>query len=378
MGEPNEDPEAAAPGATTVRRCGPEDRSAQADLFNRCFKKRVSAEDLVWRYDANPHGGSASFLTTAPGEPGEPLEIGVSGYACSPRLVLAAGDAATAARVGETGDVMTDPRWRKRGLFSALDRACLEETRRLGWPCVFGLPNRRSAHIFLTLGWERIGTVRPWTFVLAADADARAVRRREGRLAAWMTGHGARRGRDARSELARRAGGLRIEPIRIFPREVDALAAEVAARYAFMVRRDASYLTWRFLLSPSGLHRALAVRDEMGDLAGYAVIQLPRAGEPRGYLVDVLARDDAALAAAIEAGLAALEEAGASVVQATAIDGSWWRAELERAGFLPPKQENHLIVILYTHDKEHPVARAARDASAWYFTDGDRDDETMG
>lgn len=354
-----------------VRRCGPPDRGAQADLFNRCFKKSVQAADLVWRYDTNPHGSSASFLTDVEGR-------GVSGYACSPRIVIPGGEVASGAPVGETGDVMTDPEWRKRGLFSALDRACMEETARLGWPCVFGLPNRRSAHIFLTLGWEQIGTVRPWTFVLRADAGARELRTREGRLAGFLTGRGARRGRKARAELVQRGAGHSSEPLTSFPDEVDGLTAEVASRFAWMVRRDAAYLTWRFLQSPSGLHRALGVRDASGSFAGYAVVQLPRPGEVQGYLVDVLARDDAALAATIEAGLAALESAGASVVQATAIDGSWWRGELERAGFLPPKPENHLIVILYTHDAEHPVSRAARDASAWYFTDGDRDDETMG
>jgi len=357
---------------TEVRLCGPGDRALQADLFNRCFKKRVAPADLVWRYDDNPHGVSATFVTkVADGS-------GVSGYACSPRLVLAAGDTSSAAPVGETGDVMTDPAWRKRGLFSALDAACMEETKRLGWPCVFGLPNRRSAHIFLKLGWDEVGTVRPWTFVLRADARARAIRLREGRLAAFLTARGARRGRRARQALEAPAASHRTEAIDRFPEEVDALAADVARGFAWMVRRDAAYLTWRFLKSPSGLHRALAVRDAAGGLAGYAVVQLPREGEAQGYLVDVLARDDAALAAAIEGGLACLEQAGASVVQATAIDGSWWQQQLERAGFLAPKAENHLIVILYAHDAEHPVSRAGRDASAWYFTDGDRDDETMG
>lgn len=344
----------------------------QADLFNRCFKKSVVRDDLVWRYDRNPHGASASFVTTTP------EGVGVSGYACSPRLVLARGDASSAAPVGETGDVMTDPAWRKQGLFSALDSACMEETKRLGWPCVFGLPNRRSAHIFLKLGWDQVGTVRPWTFVVRADASARATRQREGRLAGFLTGRGARRGRRARQDLRARAEGHRAEPIDRLPEEVDALAADVARDYAWMVRRDAAYLTWRFLSNPSALHRVLGVFDEGGAFRGYAVVQLPRDGEAQGYLVDVLARDDGALAAAIEGGLAHLEAAGASTVQATAIDGSWWREQLERAGFLPPKPENHLIVIVFAHDAEHPVTRAAKDASAWYFTDGDRDDETMG
>ena len=97
-----------------------------------------------------------------------------------------------------------------------------------------------------------------------------------------------------------------------------------------------------------------------------------------GFLVDLLAPEERDVDACVAAGLAALEAADASVVQATAVDGSWWMGVLERAGFLRPREENHLIVILHTHDPAHPLAEAGRDASSWYLTDGDRDDETMG
>src|SRR5689334_16968700 len=111
----NADPGAARDAhALRVHACGPEDRARQAELFNACFKKRVDAAALAWRYDRSPHGASISFLTLEG-------ERGVSGYACSPRRMLARGDEATSAPVGETGDVMTHPDWRKRGLFSALD-----------------------------------------------------------------------------------------------------------------------------------------------------------------------------------------------------------------------------------------------------------------
>jgi hypothetical protein len=65
-------------------------------------------------------------------------------------------------------------------------------------------------------------------------------------------------------------------------------------------------------------------------------------------------------------------------VRATAIDGSWWSGQLVSAGFLPPRPENHLSVILHVHQPDHPLVSAARDIRGWYMTDGDRDDETMG
>jgi hypothetical protein len=145
-----------------------------------------------------------------------------------------------------------------------------------------------------------------------------------------------------------------------------------------MVRRDAAYLDWRFLDNPSRLHWASGVYDGAGAFRGYVVVQVPAADGAPGYLVDVLAADDAAVAAAVEAGLAVLDVARASVVQATAIEGSAWERILRSAGFLPPRPENELIVIRWAHDPGHPLARAMLDASTWYFTDADRDDETMG
>ena len=356
-----------------VHRCGPEDREVQARLFNVCFKKKVDAEALAWRYDRSPHGTSASFLSLTPD--GEP----VCGYACSPRIALAQGSEASRAPIGETGDVMTHPEWRKKGLFSALDKACMEETKRLGWPAVFGLPNRRSAHIFLDLGWKKVGTVRPWTILLADDDGARKERAREGRLQGWLVPLGVRKGRAARAKLAERAGGrFKARALDAFPRDVEALSKEVERRFAWMVRRDAAWLDWRFLANPSGLHRALAVEDEEGKLSGYVVVQLPRPGESLGWLVDVLAKDDDALAAAVSAGLERLELAGASVVRAHAIDGSWWSDRLQEAGFLPPRASHHFLVIAWVNDPDHPLGRAALDARGWYLTDGDRDDETVG
>lgn len=353
-----------------VAPCGPADREAQARLFNATFKKGIDAHGLAWRYDENPHGGAISFAQrhAAAGF--------VSGYACSPRRAVPAGDEARAALVGETGDVMTHPAWRKRGLFSALDRAAMAESARLGWPVVFGLPNRRSAHIFLELGWERVGTLRPWTFVLRADAAARAERAKEGRIRGLFTPLAAVAGRSARKRLARRKP-LLVQPLHEFPRAVESISRVVEPRFALMVRRDAAYLDWRFLRSPSRLHRALGLYAGT-EFVGYVVVQVPRPGSPIGYLVDVLARDDDGVRAAILAGLEALEASGASLVQATAIDGSWWSAMLRESGFRAPRPENHLTVIVHVHDATHPLAIAARTPERWYLTDGDRDDETMG
>lgn len=355
--------------------CGPAEREEQTRLFGQCFKKPIEVDGLRWRYDQNPHGRAVTALS-------RPVHLeghdGVSGYACSPRRALVHGDESTLATIGETGDVMTHPDWRRRGLFSELDRRVMAETGRQGWALVFGLPNRRSAHIFLELGWEEIGTIRPWTHLLKSDAAARRARFSEGRKASLLAPWHARGSRAALRRLEAAGASHDVRRLDSFPPEVEQLSRTVEREFGFMVRRDANYLDWRFVRAPSGLFRALGVYSSDGRFAGYVVVQLPRPGEALGYLVDVLAPDEGVRAAALACGLRELERAGASTVQATAIDGTWWEARLREAGFHPPKPANHLIVILYPHAAQHELVRAARDVRTWYLTDGDRDDETMG
>jgi GNAT superfamily N-acetyltransferase len=366
------DPKEVPNSALVVGSCGPEDRAEQARLFNACFKKRVRAEDLLWRYDRSPHGGSVSLLSRPP------QGDGISGYACNPRRVRHFGDPASEVLIGETGDVMTHPAWRKRGIFSSLDRRAMELTAGLGWRGVFGLPNRHSAQIFLELGWNQVGSLRPHSFLFGSGPKARAERAKSGRLAGWLTPWAAFNCRRRRAALERRAArDVEVVPISRFPSEVADLSLEVERQFPFMVHRDSTYLDWRFVQSPSGLHRPYGLYRQ-GRLQGYVVVQLPR--EPGGlsFLVDLLAPDPAVAAAALAAGLQQLQQAGAALAQATAIDGSAWAGLLAEAGFLPPHPRQELIVIFYAHDPEHPVVRAGQVASSWYLTDGDRDDETMG
>jgi GNAT superfamily N-acetyltransferase len=364
-----------------VDECAPRDRAEQVELFNACFKKHVDVAALAWRYDANPHGPSMSFVQrpTTGGSAGR----AISGYACSPRIVVSRGDRANARLVAETGDVMTHPEWRKKGLFSELDRAARAKAAARGCVHVFGLPNRKSAHIFLKLGWSQVGTIRPWTFVAQNDAFARDVRAREGRVAGWTTYLAARRARRGLSRMrdrgpsfAHSGGGIRR--LARFPDDVTVIAHAVEARFDWMVRRDAAYLNWRFIDAPSGAFEVLGAFDARDEFKGYAVVQKPKPGEPMGHLVDVLAAEELWLSALVHAALERLVELGASVVRASAIDGSWWSGVLADAGFVPPKPDNHLLVIACVLVPGNAVTEAASDAAQWYFTDGDRDDETMG
>ena len=344
------------------------DRTDQVALFNACFTKDLDEVDLAWRYEQNPYGESVNLLAREDSS-GE----AVSGYACNPRLVVADG---VEAMVGQTGDVMTHPERRKLGVFSYLDREAMRRTAEAGWACVFGLPNWRSAHIFEGLGWEVVGSVREWSMPLRLDMDALERRKRVARLAWLRLPFERLRAMRGQRRLTRQLEGYEVRPLVGFPEEVRALSERVEARYGFMVRRDPEYLTWRFQRGRSRLHRSFGIYDSDGEFKGYVVVQLPREGELHGFLVDLLA-EEGDRGAAMAAGLAALDYADASIVHSSAVDGSAWAGELKAAGFSAAADKNRMQIILHAHDQDHPVTIAARQTARWYFTDGDRDDETM-
>jgi GNAT superfamily N-acetyltransferase len=359
----------ASPATAATRPATPADRAAQAALFDACFQRTDGAVVLPWRYDAGPQGASIARVVDGP-------DGLVASYGCSPR-VLATPDGPVT--VGQTGDVMTLPSERGKGLFSALDRAVMEDARAAGWPVVYGLPNSNSAHIFTRdLGWHQVGLVRPWTFVLASDRGARAERLRVGRAASalvpWTYWRGTMSLGHMKDLFFAKAN---VVAIARFKPEVDAVTAEAARGADWAVRRDHAYLNWRFCDAPSKRFKAHGVYEPSGSMRGYAVVQLPARGEPVGYVADIVALDRIAFAAAMEAALSHLRKAGASVARAYAIDGTRWQQDLVWSGFRPPKAEDSKAVIARVLDERHPLAAIAKDASRWSFTDGDRDAEII-
>lgn len=349
------------------------DRDAQAALYDLCFQKSDGGTVVPWRYDQNPHG---TAITRVAYEEGDNF---VSHYACSPRVVLHKGEQQAKSIVGQTGDVMTHPERRKLGIFSTLDREAMADAKEAGWPMVFGLPNRQSAHIFTRdLGWKEVGTIRPYTFVLCADAAAREDRMRAGRAASVAVPWTFWRGTMRRGAMRKNSfGKVNVVPLPRFQPEVDAVGDQVAKDYPWMVRRDSEYLNWRFCDAPSGRFKAQGAFAPERGMVGYCVVQLPEAGDPVGYLVDVVGVTDEAIDACVEAALGHLKKAGASVARAHAITGSWWEKRLKYSGFRPGKPDDHKIVIAHLLDESSPLTQVATKPESWYFTDGDRDDELV-
>lgn len=236
----------------------------------------ISEEDFAWEFERNPVGDLNVFLAVHAGE--------VVGISCHNTFRMRLG--AEEAVVSFPLKVLTREDFRRRGVFSALERANEEHAERIGAPFMLSFPNAASTPIFLDrLGWTRL------------EAPRLLVRP----LIPGLAG---------RTRLPK---GLRFLEAQRFGAWADAAWSRGPTERGFV--RNATYLNWRFAEHPSGRYRLRTVqRDD--ETVGYVVT-----GETvkRGRAVNFLA------ASAVAPGL----ESAAPALRAAAIAGTRAKATLD-------------------------------------------------
>jgi predicted N-acetyltransferase YhbS len=179
---------------------GPARRQDVADLLARVWGSSPSVDELAWLYEQNPVKPASVLLGEEEGR--------VVGVVAMSFVRMAVGGAAL--EVGMPIHLATDPGRRSRGVFSELQRANEERARTLGIKLLLIVPNAASERVLAgRLGWERLAPLRIW-----ARARLLPGRPRAARIERFDNGSG-------------------------------------QAGKADRVLRDADWLNWRFLDSPT-------------------------------------------------------------------------------------------------------------------------------
>ncbi len=171
-------------------------------------------------------------------------------------------------------------------------------------------------------------------------------------------------------DLRRVAGGngLRVDAITQFDRSADQLWQRVGPLLGFAIKRDATYLNWRYANSPISYH-SVAVRDARG-LRALAVFRSQWGGQPILALVDYLGPkgDQEALAAVIHYGMCHLQEWGCMRLEAWFHPESWWFGTARALGMNVQDSLFRMVCRIRQHPHRH-----AEMLKAWYYTIGDTD-----
>lgn len=353
----------------TPRDASVDDLAEQRRLFNACFGKHKDVDTFRWKYHDNPHGAAlAKLACNAAGEV-------VGAYAYVPRRFLRDGQPVT---LMQASDAMVDPSARRQRIFTGLDDIVCAESGEAGVPWAFAYSGRLSYNGFLRNGWVELGHARIWRWRFASRRSL-ARKGRLGPLAARfapLVDAAVLRRRNAR--LAEH-GALVAALTRVqrFGPEADLLFDEAAPRRGLVGVRDSAWLNWRYVDTPTGRAECYALRSPDGQRTdGWLVAEFH---DGHGFLVDLLARDDAtrarlALAFTVLAHARGMQEATALVCDHHPLVG-----DLRDVGWEPARGD------LAFRDTFPFIARACRadapegdlDLARWWLADGDRDAEHM-
>lgn len=333
-------------------------------LVQACFAANGSSrtmESLRWQYMETPAPGVYVDVACDPGT--EPVTVaGV--HALLPVTVRAGGERRTA---GQAVDTLTDARYRGRGLFLRLARSVYARCAPAGVAFVYGILNGSSAPGYFTrLDWVRLD---PVPFLI------RPLRTRY--FLSRVPRAGPVLGRLPDLPLPRPGRpGERVEALREYGPELDALWGRFAAGIGVAVERDAAYLEWRLARKPGVGYEVRALRRD-GRLAGLVAWTVrEKHGGRIGYLVELLhdPGDAAAARTLAREAVHGMARAGADAVLAWNLPHSPNHAALRGAGFVTLPQRLRPIELHFGARALDPaLAPLLADRRSWYLSYCDSD-----
>jgi GNAT superfamily N-acetyltransferase len=213
-----------------------------------------------------------------------------------PMIILPYDDGCKHFKGGLLTGVAVHPEFRRRGIFSALVKACEEEAWRQDVVFLSTMPNERSRPGFLKLAYtdlaQRYLLVRP---VRPAQAGARIIPG-----LGWLIG-AAVGGLQNVLKPTHVEAGLSVVVAERPTGEVPKLALQHAAIFpGLRIRRSAEWWHWRFLESPTRRYHLIEARTDEGALVGVGVYTIAWRGHKKiSYLVDLVVSSEQALQAIV-------------------------------------------------------------------------------
>ncbi len=321
-----------------TRSYSPGDEDPILDLFARSFHAPRSREHFEWKYLHNPWGNQHISVTF------DDQKRLVGHYAGYPIPFVAGGRDLLAHQIGDT---MTERSVRHvgRGPTSVLGRTaehfydtfCRD---RMAFNYGFNVSNIQR----FSLRFLRSTCVEPVPYRVRTSGGVQSTRPRWSRL------------------LSR----IEVGQVLSTDSEWDAFFQRVAPSYGFLVRRDAAYLRWRYLIAPHAQYVLLAAR-RWGRLAGWIACRV-REGR--------ISVGDALCDPAHEEILQLLLQHAIDTFHTDCIEGwfperpHWWGSWLARAGFAaaPEPQDLSLMCVPFVMPEAPERMR-----ESLYYTMGDSD-----
>lgn len=246
-----------AAGDLRFRRYRDEDFEEYAQVFEAVYGKAPDRDFFMWKNLKNPASGEGALIYLALN--GEGRIVGANSF--FPGVLEYEG---TSYRAVQSGDTMVLKEYRGRGIFGRILAFALADLRAQGYALIYGYANGNSYPGFLKAGFADLGRIDLFYRVLSWQGLL------AGRGPVWRLLGG----------VVDRSKNILQWPARSHDYRVESIAPEAAAVVlegkeatgrGIQPRKDAAYLTWKYLDQPHREEReylTLVVRKGSDDAAG--------------------------------------------------------------------------------------------------------------
>jgi hypothetical protein len=347
-----------------IRLARDEDRARVTNLVAKMSLEDVQAR-YDWLYQGNPHGRALTWLALDQ-ETGE----AVGCTSVFPRRVVVDG----LERVGSMGgDCYIEPAVRRRGLATRLHLRSFADMRGLGVDFMYGPPVPNNLAALMKAGSRVVTNFKRWSRPLTGRGAYEAMlgsspSELEARLTGWPI--------LLFDKITRvEPGGLALERIDSFGSEFDDMFHRSAASHKIVCVRDASFLAWRYLSSPTRRQIPIAVKRD-GELTGFVALEF---SSDRASIVDLFCAEDPNLIDAIlQLVLDRCLSAGCSGIEVSLTSECLTARRLRRFGFVSRDERGFQVAIAaHAQGGEDSQAAVLNSPNAWHFTMADKDMDTV-
>jgi len=348
------------------------DEQAILQLLNTVFPKPLSLEYWKWKHKKNPAGRPVIWLA-------ECNSRIIGHYAMIP-VRMKFGNVYATGSFGS--DAATDPDHQGKGVFSSIVNRCCVDAAEKGISITYGFANRKQGPTYKR--YERMGhisfiirmvKVLDWESVVATYAPSRlfsTVARALGRMTMSRCS----------------SDDLSLEKINRFDDRFDAFWQEISYDFTVIVKRDKTYLNWRYIDRPEREHIVYAAVEDHRIL-GYCVLAEQQHHSIKlGLIVDILGSQGPknVIHHLIRKAVKHFEERDVDIITCQLSGKHPYQGAFVRAGFIPhPRQKRALYCAINlrgtTVDEKQAYSQALllsqnyllKKKTNWFMTYGDGD-----
>lgn len=269
--------------------------------------------------------------------------------------------------------VLTHPDHRRRGVFRSLIDSSNEHAAQVGAQFIMTLPNDASLPGFQRFGdWQYPGLISLMLKVVNPRAAMRDTGFQPlGMILQWAPAVAFRRRRAGGCD-----GGLSLERVTEFPRELDIAADQYSDHIgSMMIRRTSNYMNWRYAARPESAYQLFVVRRGRDIVGAVVTSHGVRARIKVGMIVDlVCCADEAVIRSVIRFAENDLRQRGFGVVTCQATSPALLQA-LRFEGFRngPPSLIRKRFHFVYRRTGIVGLPHDPSNLSNWHLTFGDSD-----